>query len=71
MFVDGVHYPATEVDENGNEDENGNKPVGPDLSRPLRWDVETSGYRDADDDETLHNDTHHQAEVEVAPGGED
>lgn len=61
VFVDGVHYPS--------------KDGAADLSRPLRW--EDGGYRDAEKDEPLHNDVHHQRDAEVgsvlavAVGGKD
>lgn len=54
VFVDGVHYPV--------------KGEGADLSRPLRW--EDGAYRDAEEGEPLHNDTHHAADLELAVGGE-
>ncbi len=55
VFVQGVHYPAK-------DDEH-------DLSRPLRTDGE-GGWRDADDDEALHNATNHVNELELEIGGE-
>jgi hypothetical protein len=56
VFVQGVHYPATEDG-------------GYDLTRPLRWDGE-GGYRDADEDDPLHNDAHHATDTELEVGGE-
>lgn len=49
---DGIHYP----DEDGNLD----------TTRPLRW-VEGTTYRDADDGDELHNDTHHARIASVDP----
>ena len=54
VFVEGVHYPATDD--------------GADLSRPLRW--EDGGYRDAEPGEALHNDANHLSDVELEVGGE-
>lgn len=56
VFVDGVHYPV--------------KGDGADMKRPLRWNPETGGYRDAETDEPLHNDTHHAQDLTLEPGGE-
>lgn len=53
VFVDGVHYP---INDDGTAD----------LNRPLRWNPETHDYRDAEEGEPLHNDVHHQREVEIA-----
>lgn len=55
VFVQGVHYPI------GKDDE-------PNLDRPLRWDGDH--YRDADEDEALHNDANHLNDLELDPGGE-
>lgn len=54
VFSEGVHYPA---DDDGH----------PILDRPLRW-VEGSTYREAEDDDALHNDTHQVQEVEIEIG---
>jgi hypothetical protein len=54
VFVDGVHYPATDD--------------GADLSRPLRF--EDGGYRDAEPGEALHNEMHPATEVPLEVGGE-
>lgn len=54
VFVNGVHYPATDD--------------GHDATRPLRWD--DGGYRDAEPDEPLHNDAHHASDLELEVGGE-
>lgn len=54
---DGVHYPV-------------GKDEAPDLKRPLRA-TEGGGWRFADDDEPLHNDVHHLADLELTPGSED
>lgn len=56
VFVAGVHYPV-------------NKDGDADTSRPLRADG--TGYRDAEKGETLHNDTHHSADLDLEVGGED
>lgn len=56
VFVDGVHYPA--------------KDEGADLTRPLRWIEGDGGYRDAEDGDPLHNDTHHIGDLELEVGGE-
>ncbi len=66
VFVDGVHYPATVIEEVEGEDPR----VHADLTRPLRW-VEGSTYRDAEEGEPLHNDAHHEADAELEPGGEE
>ncbi len=55
-FVDGVHYPV--------------KDDHVDLSRPLRRDEDSDAYRDAEDGETLHNDAHHAADLDLDAGGE-
>lgn len=57
VFREGVHYA---VDAEGHAD----------LSRPLRWDPDAGGYRDAEDGEPLHNDTHHAVDLELEIGGE-
>lgn len=62
VFVDGVHYPATVVEEH----EDGPR-THADLDRPLRWDADTNGYRDAVDGEPLHNDVYEQRTVGVSP----
>jgi len=67
VFVNGVHYPATVVEEVEGEADR----LHADLSKPLRWDAETGGYRDAEEGEPLHNDAFHQAAVELEPGSED
>jgi hypothetical protein len=64
VFVDGVHYPATEAEKVEGEDDR----LHADLARPLRWD--DGGYRDAEPDEPLHNDTHHASDLELPVGGE-
>lgn len=56
VFVAGVHYPV--------------KDDHADLDRPLRWDPATGNYRDAEPDEQLHNDAHHQGDAELEVGGE-
>lgn len=55
VFVEGVHYP---VGKDGHAD----------MARPLRWDKD--GYRDAEKDEPLHNDTHHTGDLDLQVGGE-
>lgn len=56
VFVDGVHYAV--------------KDGQPNLDRPLRWDAESAGYRSAEKDDALHNDTHHLADLDLSPGSE-
>lgn len=56
VFVDGVHYPATED--------------GADLDTPLRRNDTNDGWRVAEDDDPLHNDVHHATEAELPVGGE-
>jgi hypothetical protein len=55
VFVEGVHYGVTA---NGD----------PDLNKPLRW--AEDGYRDAEDGEPLHNDTHGGGDTTLEPGSE-
>lgn len=55
VFVEGVHYP---IDAEGHAD----------LTKPLRWTPD--GYRDAQPDEPLHNDTFHASMSELEVGGE-
>jgi hypothetical protein len=64
VFVEGVHYPATQVESVEGEDDR----VHADITRPLRWD--NGSYRDATGDEPLHNDANHQADLELEVGGE-
>lgn len=59
VFVDGVHYPATNV-----EDHEDGERTHADLDRPLRW-VEGTTYRYAEDDEPLHGDVHHLNNLEI------
>lgn len=54
VFIEGVHYPV--------------KDDHADLKRPLRW--ADGSYRDAENDEPLHNDTHHERDAGLAPGSE-
>jgi hypothetical protein len=55
VFREGVHYPI--------EDDQVN------LKRPLRV-ADGGGWRDAEPDEPLHNDTHHQNDLTLEVGGE-
>ncbi len=57
VFVEGVHYP---VGKDGEVD----------LDRPLRIDADTADYRDADEDEPLHNDQNHAQDLDLEVGGE-
>lgn len=58
---DGVHYPATVEDAEGG--------LHADLSRPLRLDSETGGYRDAEPGEASHADQFHINSVDLEVGG--
>lgn len=55
VFREGVHYPIKDDEV--------------DLSRPLRA-SDDGGWRFAEDDEPLHNDMHHLADLDLAPGSE-
>ena len=57
VFVEGVHYP---VGKDGHAD----------LKQGLRL-ADDGGWRFADDDEPLHNEVHHENNVELEIGGED
>lgn len=56
VFVEGVHYA---VGKDGHADK----------KKPLRWTPD--GYRDAADDDPLHNDAYGSGLAELAPGSED
>lgn len=56
VFREGVHYPI--------------KDDKIDLARPLRRNASNDGWRDAEDGEALHNETHSSNERDLLSGGD-